>query len=70
MSNECKPPPGTPDGSVIPLRFGVSDLVVHGVWLAGRYHWPHPTIHGAVAEYSPDELTAAGWTIAEPPSHE
>lgn len=64
---DCRPPEGTPDGTVIRLRFGVSDTVVDGVWVDGRYHWPHPNVRGAVAAYAPDELAAAGWRIAEPP---
>ena len=67
MSDECRPPEGTADGTVIRLRFGVSDLVVDGVWVDGRYHWPHPTVNGAVAAYTPEELAANGWRIAVPP---
>jgi hypothetical protein len=70
MRDECKPPPGTPDGTVCVLQWGVTGIDSRPLWVAGAYHWLHPTVHGAVAAYTPEELAAHGWrfhSIAEPP---
>ena len=71
VSGECRPPEGTPNGTVCVLQYGSSGVDYTPIWVAGAYHWPHPTIVGTVVAYMPEELAAAGWrfhSIAEPPA--
>jgi hypothetical protein len=73
VTDECRPPEGTPDGTVCVLQYGFSGVDYTPIWVTGTYHWPHPTIVGTVVAYMPEELAAAGWrfhSIAEPPADE
>jgi hypothetical protein len=66
-SRDCRPPPNTPDGTVFTICFaGLRRPAVQATWRAEAWDWPY-TSPGGQNRYTPDELSRAGWEIAEPP---
>jgi hypothetical protein len=68
MTDECRPPAGTPDGTVCVLRRrafywnGPSEIWIVAVWGDGWWHF------GEGQFRSPTEAARDGYSIAEPPA--
>lgn len=65
---DCRPPEGTPDGTRHRLTWGGGSVIttIPAVWRDGAWDWPY-TSPGGQNRYTPDELSRAGWRLAEPP---
>ena len=65
MTAECRPPSGTPDGTVCVVHFaGV--VTVNATWRDSGWDWPYRSPEGR-SRYTATELGRVGWEIAEPP---
>lgn len=62
---DCRPPPGTPDGTVCVLTWGGISTVC-AVWRVGAWEWPF-TSEAGQNRYTPEELAANGWRITDQP---
>ena len=69
MTAECRPPDGTPDGTVCFVALAGGEPFVRAIWHGGAWKWPHVSPQGRSA-YWPAELAETGWrfhSIAHPP---
>jgi hypothetical protein len=63
---ECRPPEGTPDGTVCVLVHAGVPKGVKAKWRDGAWNWPLTSVSGQ-SRYCPEELAANGWRLATPP---
>lgn len=70
MTAECRPPEGTPDGTVFVLQRtahyynGPREVWVQAVWGAGWWHF------GEGFFYTPEQIAYMNYSIATPPEGE